>query len=420
MANLYGFFGNTVYRMSTRNQIPKLISNFDSSTIVKVNESNNTVTAAIKLNSMDFTLDEANEILYDKMLDFLRRQSVKYIDTLHYCFKIALDYTVSDAVGNILDSGIRYVNADAEDCYILLPMDEATNIMPYRRAQCVKRRIELSKCGGAQYGVLDQQVTTCTFKINSIKLYANTTDEGSPTFIRKLGVSAENMTFPYASSTVSTMTNTSILLFDTLLYDISFDPVVIPNRPTYILVDIYMLLNNFCNVGNDTAIWEIVSENGGIASSAKYIFDEGFPPRGPFDPIVERRPCPGDLYYPYGRMVPPPPPPKPGKFPPGVPPYCDPKNTNIIKKPLISGDNWDDQQSVSPVPTYNQAHGEFHTEWCMANSYDDESVKFKVVSDNISDSEFDALTMVKYSEVVTYISDVQIGDYVKQFDVLYY
>lgn len=426
MAHLYGFFNNKVYRMSTKKNVaPKVVEPFQSTTYLREDSVNRSITNVIKVNSMDYFAEESNDALYNKLIGFIKASKISGIETLFYQFKIGLDYQICDHNGTIIDAGVRYIQTDADEVAVLLDPDPMTNALPYRKAEYVNEKFAISKFSPVSYGVMDRRPKGVTFRINTITILANLTDMGSEYYIQNLGPSAQDTTFCYGSGTINSITNHSIVLFDTASMGITIPAHKLNYVPETIYVSVEALLNQFCAVFDDTEIWEIIETYGGEMSQAPSDFDIPDFPESPFDPVVDRKPCPGNYPMPPhmphrpghkpphkpghpGRPCPPPPPPRP--LEPSKPP-----------KPIIPGENWDPEGSIVPKPDYNQDHGDLNEgEWCLASEYDPEHEKFIVVSDDMSESEFDATTMVRLEDVLPFITDVQVGDYVKKSDVLYW
>ena len=466
MSNLYGFFGDKVYRMSTKTKVvPKVIDVFNSSTYVKEDTANRSITSCIKINTMDFYKEESNDALYAKLVEFLRRNCVTGINTLYFSFKIALDYQITDLNGVILDAGIRYIETDAEEVNILLNPDPITHALPYRKAEYVKKKFAITRISGNGYGVMDAPPRGLYFKINAVTIYANLTDSGSEYYVRSLGPSAQNTTFAYNSGTVNSITNHSVVILDTRMYGINIPVQKLNYVPNTIYVSVEALINQFCAVADDSEIWEIVMNNGGMESDAPSIFEGygcGCGGSSLFDPVINRPPCPGN--YPM-------PPIRPG-YKPGkpLPPQgggngCDCGCGDGPVRPIRPGDDWDPNKPILPdtdgggcpcpkpptgdgegdgtgtnppggngnenpddgtggttpnPPTGDDENTDLNYEWVICPDYDTTSERFIVVDDITPDSAFDATIMVKYSDVQPFVTDVRIGDYVKKEWCLYY
>lgn len=415
MSKLYGFFTDNIYRMSVKSNGPiRPIDAFSSNISSLEDRMNRSMTTSVRINTMDFYKEETNEELYMKLLDFIMRSNLTGIDTLYYSFKIALDYEVTDENYCMIDGGVRYVQVDAADVYVLLNQNPETFALPYRRAQRVAKKFVISRFGNANYGIMDRRPRSIRFKINSIKVYANLTDNKSQYYIQNLGPAAEDRTYGYGSATVSSITNHSVLLFDSTMFGIKFTESKIGYMPNTICVDVDLLMNQFCQVADDSDIQNLLRENAGNTGSG----NDGGNSSGnggcscsPFDPIVNRPPCHGN--YPM-------PPARPGCRPPvpPCPPSIGPGGSGST--PITPGDGWDPDGTIVPKPDTNQDPGDLTEEWCTADPYDDPAIKFLVVADDISDDEYDATTMVRLSDVLPYITDAEIGWYVKKSLVLYH
>ena len=455
MSNLYGFFGDKVYRMSTKTKVePKVINPFQSSTYVKENTSERSLTSCIRINTMDFYKEEPNEVLYAKILNYLAQTGINYINTLYFSFKVALDYQITDTNGVILDAGIRYIETDADEVNVLLDPDPITNMLPYRKAEYLKKKFAITRINGSTYGVMDPIPRGIYFKINSVKIYANLTDSGSEYYIRNLGISGQNTTFAYNSGTVNSITKHSVVLLDTEYYGITIPVQKLNYLPNTIFVSVEALINQFCAVADDTEIWRVIQNNGGTESDAPSEFEDFNGCCSPFDPIVNRPPCPGNR-------------PMPPFMKPGIKPGCGCKPPiSSGDTPIKPGDCWnpncpmipdDETQNPDENPdnkpddgnqgstggdntggnegtggdntggdntgdSGNELPDDMAYEWviCPEYEWDITPDKFLVVADDIADEDFEATTMVKYSDVVSEVTDVKVGNYVKQSLVIHW
>lgn len=425
---LYGIFGHkpTLYRMIPKDGGEQTVENFRSSTFIREDVSAGVMSSIVKINTMDFFKPEPNETLYQSILEFIKMSGPKGIDTLYYSFKLALDYIVTDNHANIIDGGVRYIQTDAEPVNVLLDVNPINFSLPYRKAQRISKKFEIVRPVKSGYSVMQQKPDVITFKINAIRLYANITDNTSRYYVSNLGPSSQDITYRPGSVNVAAIEKNSICLFDSMMYDIEFPQQNLGYIPGTIYVDVEMLLNQFCAVTDETEI------NRTLMHSYTTVVDYPNPPGhdfheywSPFDPVVSRPPCPGN------RPVPPDPRffPKPGT--PGCRPPYPPNHEGRINGvpvsavgrdiPLNPGNAWNPDKSAVPLygPIYNQQHGDFNEdEWVMASK--GELGAYLVIPDEPTDYPFDENTMVRYSVVRPFVTDVKIGDYVKKSDVLYY
>lgn len=408
MSKLYGIFDKTLYRMSTKvNKKPRCVDAFKSSTLVVETPTDKSITTMVHINSMDFYKEEANEVLYEKILNFIDKSNVTGINTLFYGYKIELNYNIYDDQGNLLDGGIRYIQANAEDVFVLLNMDPLTFALPYRRAMCVEKKFVINKIGSSTYGVMDERPDKILFKINSIRILANFVNSGMTQDVITLGESVQDMTFAYNSSTVVDINKNTVVLFDTQ-GKVTFPTQQINYLPNTIYVDFVGLLNNFCDVANDAEIWKRVEANSGVTT---VVTKCECAECSDFVPVVNRPPCHGN--YPM-------PPLKKECKCDETCKVCNPTTDEVAETPLVPDTDWDQETDVVPEPDYNQDHGDINEdEWCLAESYEEGDEIYTVVADDTSDEEFDATTMVKYSEVQPFITDVTIGAKVKKELVMY-
>ena len=262
------------------------------------------------------------------------------------------------------------------------------------------------------------------FKINAILIYGNLTDAKSSYYIQNLGPSAQDTTFRYGSGTIKSIQDHSVVLFDSRNYGISFPGQRFKRVPNSIHVQVKALLNQFCYVADDTEINSILAANvgaqGGIITPPGV--EDGGCDCSPFDPIINRPPCPGN--YPF-------PPSQPGGS------VAPPPHKPGMGMPIRPGDGWNPDSGFIPgdKPSENpdenpddgnnggtttpEEDSDLKYEWCVAGPTTVGEDLFTVVADDISDEEFDATCMVKISEVTPYVSDIKIGDTVFKSLVLY-
>lgn len=423
MLTLYGFFGNKVYRLRRQPETKtRMLTSFPSSTYIQEKTCQKSVVACVKINTMDFYKEESNQTLYQKLIEFIKESKTTGIDTLYNSFKIALDYTITKNPGNALadtSGGMRYIQMNAEEANVLLNMDVSTNELPYRIAGYLQRQFVIDKITNTTYGVMDPKPSAVDFKINNIQVLANLADATSDYYLQNLSPSCQDTTFGRSSGTVKNIEEHSVVLFDASSFNMEFPLQRIPYLPETICVDVEILLNQYCAVFNDSAIWQAISENTGLDGSVEGDLHHHHHHGSCFDPVVNRKPCHGN--YPF-------PPAHPHK--PGIHYDVTPPTSNHNHKPCLPphhqlrpGEGWNSDQSIvpTPVPGSDQEPGSLNEdEWCIANEYDAKGEKFLVVIDQTPDDKFDSTCMVRYSDVKKYVADVKIGQYVKKEAVLYY
>lgn len=429
MSKLYGFFSGNLYKMGVKTATkPVLVDPFTSSTFVTEDRGCKRFTEMIQINTMDFFAEESNEYLHDMILSFARLGKLTSISTLFYGIKISLDYSILAENGTLLEGGIRYIQADMDDVLIPMPLTE-DNHMNYRHGKRVVKGITFDRLLGSNYGIMQEAPSKVIFQINNVKVLGNCTDSGSSQYIINLGKSAQCQTFPYYSKTVSSMEQGSVVLLDSEKIGITFQPMYLNYIPQAITVQFEILLNLCCELYDDTDLWKIIAENGGSGTTtAPSDFDvPNMSFNSPFDPVVNRPRHPGNHPMPMPPFI-------PDKKPlgncgcnkkppliPGMPGHCPGGAPITPPNPITPNPDWNpDGTVVPPAPTHQNPHDFNEKEWCMSDPYDDPSILFTVVSDDIANKDYDATCMVKYSEVCPYVSDTKIGDKVKKCDVCYY
>ena len=437
MSVVYGVIDRTLYRMSTIEKIkPTPMENFASGIYNKENTYNKRFETKIKFNTGEFFKQQSNDEIYDDIINYLKSSDVSYIDTVYTEFKIGVDYTLTDTNGEVISEGIVMAPASSKDVYITYPITD-DNKLHAKRAKLIDGKVTLSRFIPAKYGIMDGSVNVgYTFMINGIVVLGNLTDKTKDQYIRHLNPSIMDTTFSHNSGTFKGIQKSHIPVFDSrCMMQEDFKPVQFNYKPNEIVIDFSLLMDCFCEVKDDTEIWRLVEGNGGCHSTDPYEFPFN---RDPFRPVTDGCHCPhngtshgdnnGDYPYldgmkPFGphdgckpglfppkpdcdcRPKPPCPPPKPPK------PPCPPPDDGCHCHPPV-------------VPPINACppHGKYNKEWCRttkeATNIPD-SEKFIVVPDEISDEKFDGTTMVKYSKVRPFITDITIGEYVYQGDALY-
>ena len=416
MYKLYGCMNDVIYRMAAvKDAKVKLIDSFTSSSYSKENPCDKSYSTNIKINTGDFVNKVSNEQLYLEMVDYIKKMKLTFIDTLYTTFKVSLDYSFTDAEGNIVDAGVIVNNFNTTEVVHLLDIDYQSNALNYRRGKLLEQRIPITRnITQGKYGMMSDVQNNYIFTINNIKVLGNVTDEDSDYYIQNLNASIIDKTMKPTSGTYQSVLNHNVELLDTSKLNIRFNPEEITFRPNVIFVNVSILLDTFCAVSDDGYIWSLIEENGGTITDDPYEYP------GTYRPVVNRPPhyCGNPPVYPRPPMYPPYPPyppvgttpipPKPQKPWKPLPPSVESLVPEDVKP-----------ENIIPEPDYNQNPGDYNeNEWCRANEYDTD--KFTVVDDSISDEDFDEFTMVKYSDVVPYVSDILVGEYVKRVDALYY
>lgn len=422
MYKLYGCMNDTIYRMaSVKDSKVQLIEAFSSKSYSRENTGNKSYSTNIKINTGDFVNKVTNEQMYLEMADYIKKMKLTSIDTLYPTFKVALEYSFTDIEGNIIDAGVIMNNMNTTEVVYLLDIDNATNALGYRRAKLLEQRIPITRSiTQGKYGLMSEVPSTYIFTIHSIKIFGNVTNEESDYYIQNLNSSIIDKTMKPTSGTYQSVLNHNVELLNTEKMNIKFNSEEISFRPNVIFVNMSILMDMFCAVADDGYIWSLIEENGGSITTDQYEYP------GYYRPIVNRpprphrpcphRPCPPPPQYPPYPPYPPvgtcPPPPRPPR-PPKPPKPIKPSNPESLVPDDMKPDN------IIPAPDYNQDHGDYNQgEWCRAYDYDTD--KFLVVDDSITDEEFDEFTMAKYSDVLPYVSDILVGEYVKRVDSLYY
>lgn len=414
MYKLYGCMNDTIYRMaSVKDSKVQLIEAFSSKSYSRENTGDKSYSTNIKINTGDFVNKVTNEQMYLEMADYIKKMKLTSIDTLYPTFKVALEYSFTDIEGNIIDAGVIMNNMNTTEVVYLLDIDNATNALGYRRAKLLEQRIPITRSiTQGKYGLMSEVPSTYIFTIHSIKIFGNVTNEESDYYIQNLNSSIIDKTMKPTSGTYQSVLNHNVELLNTEKMNIKFNSEEISFRPNVIFVNMSILMDMFCAVADDGYIWSLIEENGGSITTDQYEYP------GYYRPIVNRpprphRPCPPPPQYPPYPPYPPvgtcPPPPRPPKPPKPI----KPSNPDSLVPDDMKPDN------IIPAPDYNQDHGDYNQgEWCRAYDYDTD--KFLVVDDSITDEEFDEFTMAKYSDVLPYVSDILVGEYVKRVDSLYY
>ena len=414
MHKLYACFNDKVYRMaSVKDSKIKLIEAFTSQIYGREDVCEKAFSVNIKINTGEFVNKITNDQLYVQLVDYIKKMKLTGIDTLYTHFKVSIEYSLTDMNGEILDAGVIMNNMTTSDIAYMMDIDIQTNALNYRRAKLFEKKIPITRSmTNSSYGMMSTVPEKYLFTIHNIKIYGNITDEGSDYYIQNLNSCIIDKTFKKTSGTYQSMVQHNIEIFNTENYNIKFNTEEIAFRPNVIYVNMAILMDNFCAVADDGYLWSLVEENGGDLTDDPWEFP------GTYDPVVNRPPHRHRPKYTNRPSCRPPYPPYPPMKPTPHPcPPCPPPNKPSAPESLLPDGM--KPGNIVPTPDYNQDSGDFNEgEWCRAYDYDEN--KFIVVNDSISDEEFDEFTMVKYSDVVPYVSDILVGDYVKKSDTLYY
>lgn len=427
MSTVYGIISNTLYRMAIKDKVSVLpVENFKSTVYNRENAPDRNFSSVIKFNTGDFFAEQSNDEVYKDIIEFITLNQITDIETIFTEFKTAVDYVLSDNLGNVISEGITMVPAKSRDVHVTHALTE-DNKLNSRRAKLIENKITISQMIPPRYGIMEETPSGYIFKIKGIKVYGNLTDATKDQYIRHLNPSMINTTFSYSSGTYKGIQKCHVPVFDSRAYQVEFDAQELSYRPATIMVDFTLLMDTFCNVFDDSEIWRIIEQNGGTTTTDPYIY-----PDDPFKPVVDQRPCPhnghhhGDHHGPHPYIDGPVPFGPCGPRPPVVPPChrppCPPPPHH--PHPPVPPCPPPPKPPVVPHPNEHPHHGHMHEdEWCRADEADlssKEAEVYLVVADTISDEEYDATCMIKIMYVLPYVTDIAVGDYAKKELVLYY
>lgn len=290
--HLYGCMEDVCYRLPVMETKDKVLwsEEFPSDTRASVLPEAKTFLMHINVNSSDFTKPITNKDYCEEILTWAEETKLDHIVDLRDTFKIEMDYMIYTGTNVMIYEGTSCWSVKGKEILVPSPVDEESQELSYRKAIRFEKTISaLEKAFSGSYGLMHCHCREEYYLLIKGIRIKGISDEGfvdpKPEFLSSvIDLSGRRRYIPTVPSEIA------ILLFDTDTYGIDFRPEKIPFRPKKLDVELNIVLNNFCEFGDETKLLEIVYKNNGSASS------ETEDPRFPCHPNIH--PHPG-VYIPH-------------------------------------------------------------------------------------------------------------------------
>lgn len=289
--HLYGFMGETCYRLPVLERKDKVLwsEEMPSDTRASVYPGAGSFILNVNINSSDFTKYITNQDYCDQILTWAKETKADKIVDLRDLFKVEVDYMLYTNRNELVYEGTTVQTLAAKEVLIPEDVNPESNMLTYRKGIRFEKSIPFEKACPSGYGIMrGVSKEVYYFLVKAIRI-KGVSDEGfvdrKPEFLTSVvDLSGRRRYAPTVS------TENAILIFDSDEYDISFPPEMISFRPKKLTLELNVVMNAFCEFGNEDELLAIIHENSGSASS------ETGDPRFPCHPNIH--PHPG-MYIPH-------------------------------------------------------------------------------------------------------------------------
>lgn len=367
MKAIYTKVGDSYYKLDADTTTPSNIIGNDSGTSSSITTevANRTFAQTMTLNSLEGGELMSNKELYDEFITYLKENEITSLKTIPASYKLYIDYSM------------YYNGKEIEHSSVMQPVGYTDMIYPlgvskdnetvYRRISQINKSLEFRLKVNIPHGISQSISTTQKygFKINNVSLYYDTlngADDHESTYCN--GYNGAHDIIPSSQETL-------IKAYSTADEGYNFAVANINYFPRKIVLNVKIILGNLIVAYSDEEVESIIggNKNAGCEccdcnkKKANYIVKEK--PEGG----CERKKLNGHI-------------------------VSTRKDAN---RPAANGQT---------VPDENGMYDMY--EKCSPINPDG----LLVVTDNTADSIFDEPTMVRYSDVVADIPDIQVGDFV--------
>lgn len=336
-----------------------------------------THTMKIQINTKNFRNPKDNEVSCQEIVDWATNSKATSITDLRDSYKVEIDYCITSSTKQLIEEGTAVQTVSPQ--VVLVAQDIAEgNRLTYTKALKFDKLVKFTKAFPASYGAINQVSNSYILQIYRIRI-KGISDLGFgdtkpnyyyPRVVDRTGKRRIGMTTP---------ADGSILLLDTEVMGIKFDPEIISFRPRELCVDVNILFDEFCVFFDENQILDIIDANGGGPTSTTPPTEDEPPYQAPCHPNIHPHPRPeGDIG------------PCPG-CPPDRPLDPPSGDDNCCGGPGCDDDVIWDLQIADPTTS------------------PDEKI-YTVVSDDLPEEEFDAESMIRYADAAERIGDIKVGD----------
>ena len=302
-SHVYGILNDTCYRIPVIPENSSIVrpNDFVSSVQPKLYPDAKVYALNISINTTEYQERISNFDQCKKVIEWVKGNKASVIADLRDTFKIEIDYALYSAQNELIDEGTTVRTVEPSESFVLFQTSE-TNEMQYRKAIKFSQTIKFNKLFPASYGLIGSLSKQYRFEIHAIRLKGSVDGgilDSTPLYTsnRVLDMSGRE----HMATTVTS--KDSVTLYDTSVVGITFPYNIIPFKPTELGINVNILLNEFCEFGDEAELFAALSESGGsISSQPGSIYPchpnihphPGFPPcgNGPIIPLIPNKPNP--------------------------------------------------------------------------------------------------------------------------------
>lgn len=350
---IYVKIGNNVYRVKQNTAIPAdLTSKVPGvSSSLNVDSYNKCVTQNVYINNLKKPGTKSNGELYNELVYFLKTNKITEIKDVQNMFKIYIDYSAYENDREIEHSAVIRP---------LTPMDKVVllgvatnNECVYRRVKTFEPKIEFKLNNYLPHGIMNTQKTNYKLKIHNIAIFQDFSKNP------EIHESTYDVAYSIGSSTIQSSLDNMKIVYSTANEGILIQEISLSFMPRKIAIALDITLADYVVVYDDYTINKILIEN----------IESKYPPVEEDDPPV-------------------------------IPE--DPEEPDIMIP--------DDDRHENADGEYDPDEDGYFSYYERCQSTTPNSLL--VVEDLIPDGYYHQETMIKISNVIKDIEDIEVGEYV--------
>lgn len=350
-SHLYGFMDETCYRLPIMETQSKIVwtEEMPSDTRASILPGAKHFMLNVNINTSDFVKPITNEDYCSEILAWAKDTKAKSIVDLRNVFKVEVDFLLYTGRNELIYEGTTAQSLEAKEILIPSPVDEELNTLSYRKGIRFEKSLSFEKACPPSYGIMKGIAEEDYFFLIKAIRIKGISDEGfvdkKPEFLTSvIDLSGRRR---YARTVTSENT---LPIFNSEVYNIEFPPEKIQFRPKELTVMINVVMNNFCEFGDEDALLAIIHENnGGTTSESDDLrypcHPHIHPHHGAYVPHPTR---PIHPVHPPFPLVPPTPENPDEGDEENKDPSVDPDNTGDVKDPGTTGNEGEGTEPENP------------------------------------------------------------------------
>ena len=368
MKGIYTIFNDKVYRINQDTSVPLSDIQRVSGNSMAVTEDSTAKTTIADIYLTDFVpaTAKSNKEKYEEFVQYLTDKEVKEIGLLQDAFFISVDYTVYNAEEKEIEHSVVIRPMRVKDFIYPLGVN-SENECVYRRFKHLTTYVEWMITNKLPYGIMCKKNPKTYLKINDITIWQDkvlNTDEHNSIYSQPFNKNR-------CTCTIDSSLENKVPVFSTKTEGIELQEIVNNFQPRVIGLTVNLDISNIIVVYDTKTIDDIINRNNGI--------DNTTPLDGNSSNTSNNCNC-----------------------------NCNCQNnsssddtTSDTTNTDNTGDNTGTTENGDETTTTGDTYIKVSSERNGA---------LVVVSDDIADEQFESDSMIKYSDIVKYISDIEIGD----------